>query len=787
MLRRIVAVTLVLAISWPGWSASAREPLHGQPEQEAQQQPTARVHRVMEAIGEMRSHIDRSQFDLEALLDELDYDAERIIRFVSDEIAFELYAGVLRGAQGTLMSRAGNSLDQSLLLATLLNDAGHEARIVRGTLDDRWAAPLLEGLTESRSVSMPEQGNDALDGLIEEMEGLLGSGGAAEPARSMSEESQQEILQVVESLKSTLTRANVSLAPDGGSTELLDEARDYFWVEYRLGEAPWDEAHPAFTGIGPDPDAIAVQEVFAGAIPAELQHRIRVQLFVTQRLGNGRKVHPLMTAWERPASSLIGRTLRFWNAPVGLETLMAKNASVENALKEVAFFLPAFNGALPEGAHVFDLSGNVVPADMFDGAKAGVFRNVGSSFNRAGAALVAAPGGQAMAAFEGQFLSVTFIRPGGDTVVHERTLVEANGDDTPPLATSLMSDVRLNVAVGSFPPAYVADHLLAAAQDIIGAAQAWEQSANRDCRQCAAEQSRFGERLQQLWLDHLALFAATDDLDRQLSTSVSYRAEPSLVAQYRNIWRNEGFRSVIDILSNARRAYRPSLDGPRLDLEAALRVGVAETLLETMLLPGDPDAVQNALRASQRAGARGLEPIVLKAEQDIHAVKAVSLSDRTKVALRQDLAEGYVVLLITDPERGTTGVTWWRIHPRTGQTLGMLGEGWGGAQDGSGEYPITLAASRGALEVVKRYTLPWYTCIGLLLNAYIMVGLAISTVTLGTSGIYKKLEKLAKALGVSVAELVPWLKQVEVIAKRADAASAAAWRRLFFSCLSALS
>jgi transglutaminase-like putative cysteine protease len=54
---------------------------------------------------------------------------------VRDEIAFEPYAGVLRGAAGTYASRAGNAADRALLLAALLNLRGTKTRFVLGQLE----------------------------------------------------------------------------------------------------------------------------------------------------------------------------------------------------------------------------------------------------------------------------------------------------------------------------------------------------------------------------------------------------------------------------------------------------------------------------------------------------------------------------------------------------------------------------------------------------------------------------------------------------------------------------
>src|SRR5688572_3380542 len=52
---------------------------------------------------------------------ELEFGQERIFRFVAEQIRYQPYAGLLRGAEGTLMARAGNAADQAVLLAALLD------------------------------------------------------------------------------------------------------------------------------------------------------------------------------------------------------------------------------------------------------------------------------------------------------------------------------------------------------------------------------------------------------------------------------------------------------------------------------------------------------------------------------------------------------------------------------------------------------------------------------------------------------------------------------------------
>ena len=73
----------------------------------------------------------------------LDHDLEQIFRFVHEQIRYEPYEGVLRGAKGTLVSGAGNSADQALLLAELLKASSIPVRYVKGELDPSEVTALL--------------------------------------------------------------------------------------------------------------------------------------------------------------------------------------------------------------------------------------------------------------------------------------------------------------------------------------------------------------------------------------------------------------------------------------------------------------------------------------------------------------------------------------------------------------------------------------------------------------------------------------------------------------------
>ncbi|MBI4864791.1 MAG: hypothetical protein HY815_31725, partial [Candidatus Riflebacteria bacterium] len=76
-------------------------------------------------------------------------DVERCFRFVRDHVDLEVYPGVLRGARGTLLGRAGNAADRSLLLAALLGRA-HPVRFAMGTLGPGRARALVTRMLTPR-------------------------------------------------------------------------------------------------------------------------------------------------------------------------------------------------------------------------------------------------------------------------------------------------------------------------------------------------------------------------------------------------------------------------------------------------------------------------------------------------------------------------------------------------------------------------------------------------------------------------------------------------------------
>ena len=95
--------------------------------------------------------------------------ADDIVAYVRDNIAFEQYSGLLRGPKWTLIGRSGNSIDQASLLATLLENAGYQVKIEHGTLNPEQATQLLLQMLAPRATLPPIGNLDAMKTLMKQM------------------------------------------------------------------------------------------------------------------------------------------------------------------------------------------------------------------------------------------------------------------------------------------------------------------------------------------------------------------------------------------------------------------------------------------------------------------------------------------------------------------------------------------------------------------------------------------------------------------------------------------
>src|SRR5690606_39080996 len=314
------------------------------------------------SLSALAALLDPATYDVDALALDLAFeDADAIAEWVRLNIDYEVYAGLLRGPQGTLVAGAGNALDQSVLLARLLGDAGYDARVALGTLP-----PVL-----SRQLVVSMFAADAT--TDDEPRDLAAAADALAAATGTDSQTAAAALDAVTGLTLADTaafaeavataRELLEALPAGtdadATDELLKEAEHYAWVEFRLGTtAEWQSAHPAWPATS-EPPALTAERHLDSEVPAELQHRLRLEMTIERKRGDEFSTEALMTPWERPVANMLGHAITVGNTVLG-ETGATNFAELGTEVADVAFYAPVLGGSLAPGAMAFDLKGNLV-------------------------------------------------------------------------------------------------------------------------------------------------------------------------------------------------------------------------------------------------------------------------------------------------------------------------------------------------------------------------------------------------------------------------------------------
>jgi hypothetical protein len=676
--------------------------------------------RFMTILELLRLQIDRTQFDVEALALELAFeDPEAIARWVRDNIAFQQYSGMLRGTHGTLISRSGNALDQAVLLAKLLRDAGYEAVIAEGELQDAEAIRLLEQMGRVPDRPPPFQDGAIVDEVLTEMlatwpigEGMVGSASldgvrsflaAYDSTRGGDEAKSRAPLPPIENVVDDMIRAmgwsSDSVADPTAVDLIISEARHYHWVLFRVGPTDeWQEAHPAYVSTAEAP-RVEANDIFDSTVPERLHHRFGFRVGLTRWIGDREEEVEVVPLWERPVANLVGVDLSFTSVPDGIQEF-SDLEHLEERLADTAFFVPLFQGRPAPGGQFFDLAGNVVPPDAATSPYAGVFQAVGAATARAATALDGLSRTEPRPAqgLRQLWVEYTLATPGGSRETHRRDIVPASIDvaSSPELLPwALMTSHTFEIAVGEYSPAYVLDGMLAAA---LGLRSFLEAASHIDGVPGPDEVDGLVAQFEEAppaWLGHKHLFNSFD-IATVVSDAVVYRSGPSLVVFESRPSPTLVSVEAFDIVTNPRRAF--AREGEVLDYRAGevLRAGVWESYVESEG-GGQPIARMGAFANLKGAAEAGAPLMRLQEPNDI---SALDVDDVAKRHMLDDLARGYDILYprpVNGRPATAADTAWWRLDPSTGNTLARSGAGRGEGVN----YVALLSSGLGVAIAIK--------------------------------------------------------------------------------------
>ena len=180
---------------------------------------------------------------------------------VRDEIGFEPYAGVLRGASGTYATRAGNAADRALLLAELLNLRGTKTRFAIGTLDPQHRDRLLARVFEAPP-------------------------GRSQPAGEPNGLNQRILSRAARDYGRLRGALGDRLPPvtEPARTQLLADMDPHVWIQAASGRG-WVDLDPSFTDARPGQTWGALRQT-VDRLPDDLYQRITIRV-VAEHLSSG--------------------------------------------------------------------------------------------------------------------------------------------------------------------------------------------------------------------------------------------------------------------------------------------------------------------------------------------------------------------------------------------------------------------------------------------------------------------------------------------------------------------
>ena len=269
---------------------------------------------LIQVCAKMEPGIPRDTFDPPAVAEAVGPDPEKLFAWVRDRTRYVPYEGVLRGPAGVLMDRSGNSLDRSLLLARLLQLAGHHVRLARGKLDDALAEEILRLVWDDPKSGAAEPAAPVPDAAaiaaVARQSGL--------DPREVEAAVRREDLRgrkATEDLVGSLveqTRDLTALLPPPKDDDRAERAAlkaalaDHWWVQ-REDSGRWVDLDPLRPDAKPGDSLNRAMETVEmpadgkAALPANLYHEIQLRV-VVERWEDGRlESRPCLQKAFRPA------------------------------------------------------------------------------------------------------------------------------------------------------------------------------------------------------------------------------------------------------------------------------------------------------------------------------------------------------------------------------------------------------------------------------------------------------------------------------------------------------
>lgn len=622
------------------------------------QKTQAAIDRVNHLLDSMPQELT----DLDALGRSL-HSPQAAFAFVRDEIAYEPYRGIEKGAWGTLLTRGGNDLDKSLLLVALLENQSVDAEIVHGKLDAATVRQLA-----AQSATQPDAVSLALAALTVP---------AAVAASSPDEEASVERFDAAvkerrTSLQATVDGAYKALAvvAPAAATGVPAPTADHYWVQAQIDGKTVD-FDPSLTGDEPGMNPTTTDGSYEpNDLPAKLYQTLRFRL-IAGYLQDGKLVPQTVLDKTVRAADILGKPLRLAISP------KSDDGGASDFLAQLRVGDDTTNG------EVFRLHLPAEKAQSDDGG-GGMLGGL-AAFGGGSAPPSPATKGAPLARL---VFVLTETAPGEAPFTVRRTVLDRLDGAGDALAANQPDVLARRLLVQIWDGAADAG---AFAAPFVFRTQNNELAAIRDGAAAALDATRRGKQFSQDSFPHpvlssaiVDLFFASDLARHFIGKGIGPRTR-SFYRMPRLAFMRRGFRVGDWGTTRLRAVYAEDIDlldsplvftgsGPADVRQFALRSGITDTALEVQAGSTQARIGTLAVFAALPAGAAAKRYTQTAALPD-------DLPSPILAALRADVTAGNVVVApasLVDLD-GTRTYGWWSFSPGTSYALGKMVLGGGQA------------------------------------------------------------------------------------------------------------
>jgi hypothetical protein len=666
-------------------------------------QISAKIENLMDDL-ESSVEIDSTKIaSIDSILDETGTEnPEELFVWIRDNTYFVPYQGVLRGSNGVLMDKLGNSLDRSILLYEALIEAGFETRLAHVRLSREQAEELLENsklIPQDFFAPIDSDFNESDREFLDECSAKYGVD--KEYLEEAVKKKELDIRQIHQRLNSVVNREynqisqwmrKYRIKPNSDSLNTITQSiEDHWWVQY-LDESEWKNLDLSMPKANPGDAFAEPGETYQlEEIDEDLYHMITLKIVIEQWEEKTLEEHEILSYTFKPMDVLGKRiTLKHIPADWPEDWNVFGEEDPEGSLREKILeqknWLPLLQVDEDEISSLgFDIYGD--PQNELKKKK----QRASSPAGLAGGFQRALSGGESKSEEEkNAFLTAEWIdyeiyAPNQPPKYIRRQLFDLigpaarfEGEVSEPGIdeTSKMQRNLVLLGVTEFLP--LCCHL------------------SNDSIQNFANTQFLANRESFLSLFHMDIRQEPQELIEKVSSFkpfptamyklVLYRPHPENYIDFANIISFHSYFfdtqagsinaiDALDIVENKVAVYPGRRDE---SFQIRLRQGIYDSIAESFFLA--PYSREYLTSFFEEMRKEGIGWNVLSASRE-DSLENSQIPRDTLARIQRDLSDGNVVIA---PEReilvnGRPMYHWWRIHPERGDTL-LIGEfGWGQA------------------------------------------------------------------------------------------------------------